>query len=233
MSNGGDENMANNSMSDMITENLKAHIIISTIVKISILLILITSFYQRNFLIAFSALAMLFASFLPSILARKYKVFLPPEFEIIFSVFLFASFILGEMRDYYLRYWWWDQMLHGFSALMLGLAGFLIIYSFYQAEKIRSSPIVASLFSFTFALSLGALWEIIEFSIDYFLHTNMQKSGLIDTMTDLMLDALGALLASAIGFAYLKSGKGWIVDHLIDRFIIFNSKKKKKEKIYK
>jgi len=217
-------------MSDIIKDNLKAHIIISTIVKISISFILISSLYRMNLLVAFAAAAMLIASFLPSIIAKRYKVFLPPEFEIIFSIFLFASFILGEMRDYYLRYWWWDQMLHGFSAFMLGLAGFLIIYSFYQASKIRSSPIIAALFSFSFALCLGALWEIIEFSIDYFLHTNMQKSGLVDTMTDLMLDAAGALLASAIGFAYIKSGKAWIIDVLINDFIALNYKIRKNKK---
>lgn len=216
-----------NNVSDIIRKNLKAHIIISTFVKISILVILVSSIYRFNLLVAFSALAMLVASLLPSIIARRYKVFLPPEFEIMFSVFLYASFMLGEMRDYYLRYWWWDQMLHGFSAFMLGLAGFLIIYSFYQAQKIKSSPIIAALFSFSFALCLGALWEIIEFTIDYFLHTNMQKSGLVDTMTDLMLDAFGALLASALGFAYLKSGKAWIVDKLIDKFVMLNARKKK------
>ncbi|MCX6707466.1 MAG: hypothetical protein NT001_04995, partial [Candidatus Woesearchaeota archaeon] len=214
------ENMMKKSIvSDIIKKNLKVHIIISTFVKISILVIFVSSIYRFNLLVAFAALAMLIASFLPSIIARRYKVFLPPEFEIMFSVFLYASFMLGEMRDYYLRYWWWDQMLHGFSALMLGLAGFLIIYSFYQANKIKSSPIIAALFSFTFALSLGALWEIIEFTIDYFLHTNMQKSGLVDTMTDLMTDAVGALIASGLGYAYLRSGRVWIVDHLIDRFV--------------
>lgn len=205
-------------LSSMIRKNIKLHIIISTIVRILISIVLVTSLYNHNFLLIFSSSIMLFISFLPSILLKKYKIFLPSELEIILSLFLYASFILGEMRDYYLRYWWWDLMLHSFSAFMLGLIGFIIIYSFYITHRVTTSAALASIFSFSFALALGALWEIIEFSIDYLLHTNMQKSGLVDTMTDLMVNALGALIVSVLGFLYFKSGKLFIVDHFVDRF---------------
>lgn len=33
---------------------------------------------------------------------------------------------------------------------------------------------------------------------------NMQKSGLPDTMKDLMVDTVGALIGASFGFAYLK-----------------------------
>ena len=203
----------------IITQNLRLHIIISTAVRIIIFLILARELYTKNWLFAFAAAMMLFVSFLPSIIAKKYKIFLPSEFDLLFSIFLFSSFILGEMRDYYIRYWWWDLMLHSIFAFMLGMAGFSILYSLYLTEKIKSSAFLASFFSFCFSLSLGALWEIIEFSIDYLLGTNMQKSGLVDTITDLMVDTLGALLASALGYLYIKKVKLFVFDAFIGRFI--------------
>ena len=33
---------------------------------------------------------------------------------------------------------------------------------------------------------------------------NMQKSGLVDTMTDLIVDVFGAALAAVFGYRYLK-----------------------------
>jgi hypothetical protein len=53
-------------------------------------------------------------------------------------------------------------------------------------------------------LSIGALWEIFEFLMDSLFGLNMQKSGLIDTMWDLIVDALGALVISILGYLYLK-----------------------------
>ena len=61
-----------------------------------------------------------------------------------------------------------------------------------------------ALFSFSFAIAIGVVWEIFEFFMDISFGLNMQKSGLIDTMGDLIVDSLGALLASGIGYFYLR-----------------------------
>lgn len=62
-----------------------------------------------------------------------------------------------------------------------------------------------------FALGVGALWEIFEFTMDSLFGMNMQKpmlgdpSGLTDTMWDLIVDATGALVISVLGWRYLKN----------------------------
>ena len=52
---------------------------------------------------------------------------------------------------------------------------------------------------------MGALWEILEFAIDQTFGTTMQKSGLVDTMWDLIVDGLGALTISILGYGYLSA----------------------------
>jgi len=47
--------------------------------------------------------------------------------------------------------------------------------------------------------SIGALWEVFEFGMDQIFGMNMQKSGLVDTMGDLIVDAIGAGLAAMSG----------------------------------
>jgi uncharacterized membrane protein YjdF len=58
---------------------------------------------------------------------------------------------------------------------------------------------------------MGTLWEIFEFTADSLFGSDMQKhmlgdqSGLTDTMWDLIVDAVGALIISVLGYGYLKT----------------------------
>jgi hypothetical protein len=70
-----------------------------------------------------------------------------------------------------------------------------------------------ALFSFCFALSLGALWEIFEFGMDSFLDLGMQKNSLVDTMWDLIVDTVGAAVVSLSGYFYVKYKKRGGVFH--------------------
>ena len=84
------------------------------------------------------------------------------------------------------------------------------------------SPVFVALFAFCFAVSLGVIWEIYEFTADCFFYTNMQKfalesgeplvgqQALMDTMKDLVVDMAGALFVSVIGFISMKRKKGWL-----------------------
>lgn len=201
---------------------------ISLFVKLSILGVMISSIIQKNWLLVFISLIILITSFIPSIMKRKYKLFLPPEFEIIISIFLYATFILGEQKDYYLIYWWWDLLLHSFSAFIFGIMGFVFIYTIHFVEKIEMSPIIASIFSFNFAVMIGVMWEIVEFGIDYFFGLNMQKSGIVDTMTDLIVDCIGGLIGAIIGYFYLKGGDSLIIQRMVNKFVRINFKQRKK-----
>ena len=74
------------------------------------------------------------------------------------------------------------------------------------------SPFFVAFFAFCFALAAGAVWEIIEFTIDGVLGFNMQKfalqdgtrlvgrAALSDTMKDIIVDTCGALIAQAAGY---------------------------------
>ncbi len=154
--------------------------------------------------------------FLPSMIERKLRVDFPSEFEIAVVVFIFAALYLGEIRSYYMKYWWWDLFLHTFSGSIIGAIGFTLVNILNKNEKvaIKLSPVFVSIFSFCFSMAIGALWEIYEFIMDFLFGLNMQKSGLVDTMTDLIVDAIGALVFSVLGYFYLK-GK----INLLDRFI--------------
>ena len=77
-------------------------------------------------------------------------------------------------------------------------------------------------FTLCFAVFLGVVWEFYEFTADSILHTNMQKfalesgqllegrAALMDTMKDLIVDTVGALVMAVVGYISLKYKKGWV-----------------------
>jgi hypothetical protein len=65
-------------------------------------------------------------------------------------------------------------------------------------------------FGVTFAVTLGVVWEIFEFAVDSFWPAvNMQstETGVRDTMMDLIVDTVGAVIVALMGYAYLTAGR--------------------------
>ena len=175
-------------------------------------------------------------TFVPLLLEKKFRVFIPPEFVLLSIAFVFASLYLGEIHGYYTRYWWWDIALHTGSGILLGIVGFLLVYVLNETEEIgvHLKPGFVALFAFLFAVGMGALWEIFEFGMDNFFGTNMQKemlddpSGLTDTMWDLIVDTLGAMVIAVFGYGYIKTARNesflerWINAFIRNNPLLFN-----------
>jgi len=181
--------------------------------------------WQRQWLNAAAAAGVLAVTLLPVLMGRRFNVFIPPELEVLALLFVFAAVFLGEVRGYYVRYWWWDVVLHSASGFLLGILGFLLVHVLNEKEDLdlHMKPVFVALFAFVFALGLGALWEIFEFAIDSTFGLNMQKSGLVDTMWDLIVDAMGALVIALLGFAYLSRARNVsFLERWISRFIQAN-----------
>ncbi len=114
--------------------------------------------------------------------------------------------------------------MHSGSALGVGLIGFVLIFMLFEGNKYAAPPYALALLSFFVAMAIGAIWEIFEYSMDIWFGMNMQKSGLDDTMWDMIVNLVGATIAGLAGYFYLR-GK-WFVGlaRLIDQFVRANKK---------
>lgn len=189
------------------------------------------AFWDQQWLTACTTVAIILITLTPFVMGKRFQVFIPPEFECLATVFVFGSLFLGEVRGYYLRFWWWDLALHTASGILLGIVGFLLVYVLNEKEEIQihMAPGFVALFAFLFGVGIGALWEIFEFSMDQFFGLAMQKpmwddpSGLTDTMWDLIVDSLGAAVIAVMGYGYLKAaGKKSFLEQWITAFIQAN-----------
>lgn len=182
---------------------------------------------HQQWLNAFLVVVIMLATFSPMLLGRRFRVYLPPEFQVMAIVFVFASLFLGELRHFYDKIWWWDIALHTSSGFLLGVFGFLLVYTLNENAHIELTmrPRFVALFAFLFAVAVGAVWEIFEYSMDSFFGLNMQKemmgdpSGLTDTMWDLIVDTIGALIVSLLGWWYMRRKKSSFIESGIEKFI--------------
>lgn len=165
-----------------------------------------------------------FVMFLPDFFERKFNMDIPGYLVIMYLIFLYCAIFLGEVRSFYYQIPYWDTILHGFSAAMLGLFGYSVIFLLNSNKNVplQLSPAFMCLFAFTFAVMCGVLWEIYEYTFDGIWGMNMQKfmaedgtvfvghAALSDTMQDLMVDTLGAGIVCLINYAILKIDRNWI-----------------------
>ena len=155
---------------------------------------------------------------LPSFIAKKFKVIVPNAIVVIYYIFLYCAIYLGEIKNFYYHIPYWDAMLHFFSGAMLGALGFILVDLLNRDTnvKVDLSPFFVALFAFSFALAISVIWEIYEFAFDDFLGLNMQKfrtesgtplpgrEALSDTMEDMYLATLAALIPSTLGYISAK-----------------------------
>jgi hypothetical protein len=177
-------------------------------IRITFILAILGDLITFRWLHLFTSSLALLSTYFPTIFSEKKLVYLFSDLQIVMIVFIFSSLYLGELNNFYARFWWWDTMLHTFSGITLGFFAFILIYILNENEKIDvilSSAFIA-VFAVSFAVSVGVFWEVFEFAMDSFFAMNMQKSGLVDTMWDLIADCIGAGIAGLYGYLYLKDG---------------------------
>ncbi len=142
----------------------------------------------------------------PSVIKKRYQLFLPFELDLAIGIFVFLSVFLGQVSDFYGRFPYWDSILHFQSGFLLGVTGFVAIYVLNKqtTKKISLSPGFISFFSVCFSLALSVVWEIFEFSVDSWFGTNWQETGIPDTMGDLIVNGIGAIIVAIIGYAWMR-----------------------------
>jgi len=156
-----------------------------------------------------SSLAIIIVTYIPSYLLKKDIVMSKTLYAITLSSIVLTmgggfTFRFYEIFNYY------DTIVHFLNGGILVIIIFTITYYFAKDPKNNILPIV--LLSVLGAISLGTLWEIYEFAIDgLFAGSNMQRfkdvntgiefigrTALKDTMVDLIVDMIGAILGGIL-----------------------------------
>lgn len=169
---------------------------------------------------------------IPSLLRWIFKIKFTKATTAIFYAFMFFASYLGTFLGFYQKYEFYDMIIHFVFGVLTALFAIFLINVFLKRQpNTKLTPFMMFFVCFSFSMCAGAIWEIYEFLGDSFFDLNKQnfqgatmfvgQHALLDTMTDLICNCAGALVASliiSICVVYCES--------FIKSFQIYKAKKK-------
>ena len=202
---------------DPINEIPKGQLIFWIIVRITMIICATYSFVTGDVVMGFESIF----CFIFSHLWDMFQIFghtsfiieVPPLSQTMLNLIIFVGILFGSYFKLFDKISWFDNFMHILSGVVCAVFGydFAVII---QRKKGQCAATLAALFSITFALSIAVGWEFYEFLMDTFHGTNLQLAkygsetaqidiskyhneygylGLVDTMTDMMMNAIGGI----------------------------------------
>lgn len=145
--------------------------------------------------VGFFGMGSLLLSFYPHLLKRLPRVRIPASVQILFVIVaLIGGGYLGGLRNFY-RWPWWDNLTHFLGGIVFYLAAYANNQHLIRRDEIRLDYGFLVLFSFALAMTIGALWELVEMTAGYLPGLSATPEIVSDAASDLLFDTLGVLLA--------------------------------------
>jgi hypothetical protein len=119
----------------------------------------------------------------------------PTLFDLVFALAALLA-ATGYVFGFLESVAYYDKFTHAFMTFAVSLAFFFLFYA-EAVPRRRAVSLATSVF--TLGVTVGALWEIFEWSTGL-------GGGLSDTITDLIVDGIGALAAVFVALAIRERG---------------------------
>lgn len=179
---------------------------LSWLMKLLMVSLLPVAAMRGDYLFAVLIIFSVALSLVPSLLERSYRVTLPFELDLLITLSIFLNTFMGEGMDLYQKVWLYDKALHVYGSAVAGMLAFVVVYTLNFTRRVRLSLPFIGIFTVTFAMAMGGLWEIGEFTVDS-LFGKTTQSGLADTMWDLINDLIGGMITAVLGMLYVRYSK--------------------------
>ena len=172
----------------------RSSFLVYVVLRALVILVMILQIFNRNYENVFLCALTLLLLIVPSFLQVNLKIELPTGLEIILLFFVFAAEILGEIEAYYIRFPFWDTMLHTLNGFLMAAIGFSLVDILNRNERFKFdlSPFFVAIVAFCFSMTIGVLWEFFECAMDLFFGQDMQKDTIVHAFSSVMLDPEGA-----------------------------------------
>ena len=178
----------------------KSSFIVYMVLRALVILMMVLQFFNKNYENVFLCVLTLLLFIVPSFIQVNLKIELPTALEITILVFIFSAEILGEIQAYYIKFPFWDTVLHTMNGFLMAAIGFALADILNRSKKIsfQLSPAFLAIVAFCFSMTIGVIWEFFECSMDLFFGLDMQKDTIINSISSVMLDPTGGNTPTAI-----------------------------------
>jgi hypothetical protein len=143
-------------------------------------------------------------SLLPLAVSRLSRARVPRPLELAF-VFGIALQFASESTKLFELFFYWDKLVHPTLVALTGMISAWLLIGYRDAFGKRIPIHFVAAFGMLVAISVGAMWEFVEFSTDWFQYSDLQKSN-GDTITDIISNDIGAFVATLLAL--------WLYTHV-------------------
>lgn len=193
-------------------ESRKGVLVVYLLLRFLVILVMVRQIFLHNYWNAFLCILVLIQFLIPYFITKKLKIELPSIFEIIILLFIFSSEVLGEIQNFYGVFKHFDTVLHTLNGFLCAAVGFsLIDLCNNNSEKFNLSPLYLTIVAFCFSMTIGVLWEFLEYSIDKVMLSDMQKDKLVTKISSVWLNPDGknkAIIVDNINKTIIYSNSG-------------------------
>ena len=178
---------------EVFGRNKKATATVYFVLRFLVIVTMILQFIEGNYENVFMCALTLVLFLIPIIIERKLNIKLPNTLEIIIFLFIFSAQILGEVQNFYGIFKYWDTILHTINGFLCAAIGFSMIDILNRSSKFHKmlTPAFVALVAFCFSMTVGVLWEFIEYGMDKTFNTDMQKDRILTTVSSTLLNEEG------------------------------------------
>ncbi len=178
---------------EVFGKNKKATATVYFVLRFLVIVTMVLQFIEGNYENVFMCALTLVLFLIPIIIERKLNIKLPNTLEIIIFLFIFSAQILGEVQNFYGIFKYWDTILHTINGFLCAAIGFSMIDILNRSTKFHKmlTPVFVALVAFCFSMTVGVLWEFIEYGMDKTFNTDMQKDRILTTVSSTLLNKEG------------------------------------------
>ena len=171
----------------------KINLIVYLLLRILVIVSMIGQGLNHNWNNVILCILTLVLFTLPGLISKRFHITLPETFEIIVYLFIFSAEILGEIQNFYGIFQHWDTILHTLNGFLCAAIGFSLVDILNHNEDfhINMSPSFAALVAFSFSMTVGVMWEFVEYSVDHYLEKDMQKDKIVDKIQSVKINPEG------------------------------------------
>lgn len=173
--------------------------------KILLVLAALFSLYNKYWINLLLVLITFLLVFVPKIISKE-KSSNPSKIEILILSLLYLSFLFN-LEAIETKILWIRITMYLLFSTIICLVGFSLIYFLNEEKKtiVKLNPLFISLFAFTFSISIGTIWQIFRFLLNYLFNIDIQSFNPSDAMGFITINIFGAIIVSFVGYLYLKS----------------------------
>ena len=147
---------------------------------------------DKGIVIILKDLSIVLTLTIPYIISKLFKIEIKPSLITLWIIFIFFAHYLGVIESYYNKWEYLDKITHTFSGVITAVIAGMII----EMNHIKSKGF-SILFIMSFTVMCAGVWEIFEFTCDIFFGFDAQlvaKTGVTDTMTDIIVATIGGIV---------------------------------------